>query len=200
MSLTFHRGTYRIHVQGSSYNPLARRALWPATKTGGSTNTGNRQGRQWGQAHQSQGQTCIFLNKAGSPTDSSVICDVCSTNKDLQYGDGSSTWCCYPCSTKYHKFCADPATVDAGVLGWLLVVVLFAPIRGGSLGICFVCWMLLRHCTEALVHSTHPREAAASSYLAIIFGRIASGVARFLRSTAEPMQHPHQCWCWCRLW
>ena len=81
----------------------------------------------------------------------------------------------------------------SGVLGWLLVVVLFAPIRGGSLGICFVCWMLLRHSTEALVYSNHPRAAAASSYLAIIFGRIASGVPWFLRSTAEPMQHPHQC-------
>ena len=87
-----------------------------------------------------------------------------------------------------------------GVLGWLLVVVLFAPIRGGSLGICFVCWMLLRHCTEALVYSNHPRAAAASSYLAIIFGRIASGLPWFLRSTAEPMQHPHQCWSWCRPW
>ena len=29
------------------------------------------------------------------------------------------------------------------------------------------------HGTEALVYSNHPREAAASSYLAIIFGRIA---------------------------
>ena len=91
-------------------------------------------------------------------------------------------------------------TYVGGVLGWLLVVVLFAPIRGGSLGICFVCWMLLRHCTEALVYSNHPRAAAASSYLAIIFGRIASGVPWFLRSTAEPMQHPHQCWRWCRPW
>ena len=54
---------------------------------------------------------------------------------------------------------------------------------------CFV-----RHRTEALVYSNHPRAAAASSYLAIIFGRIASGVPWFLRSTAEPMQHPHQCW------
>ena len=87
-----------------------------------------------------------------------------------------------------------------GLLGWLLVVVLLAPIRGGSLGICFVCWMLLRHCTEALVYSNHPRAAAASSYLALIFGRIASGVPWFLRSTAEPMQHPHQCWRWCRPW
>ena len=51
----------------------------------------------------------------------------------------------------------------------------------------------VRHCTEALVYSNHPRAAAASSYLAIIFGRIASGVPWFLRSTAEPMQHPHQC-------
>ena len=31
------------------------------------------------------------------------------------------------------------------------------------------------HGTEALVCSNHPREAAASSYVAIIFGQIASG-------------------------
>ena len=39
------------------------------------------------------------------------------------------------------------------------------------------------------VYSNHPRAAAASSYLAIIFGRIASGVPWLLRSTAKPMQH-----------
>ena len=38
----------------------------------------------------------------------------------------------------------------------------------------------VRHGTEALVYSNHPREAAASSYPAIIFGRIASGVPWFL--------------------
>ena len=53
---------------------------------------------------------------------------------------------------------------------------------------------------EALVFSNHPREAAASSYLATIFGRIASGVPWFLRLTAELMQHPHQCRSWCRPW
>ena len=42
----------------------------------------------------------------------------------------------------------------------------------------------LWHGTEALVYSNHPREAAASSYLAISFGRIASGIPWFLRSTA----------------
>ena len=101
----------------------------------------------------------------------------------------------WPAITQYWVWVyrADWDCIPVGVLGWLLVVVLFAPIRGGSLGICFVCWMLLRHCTEALVYSNHPRAAAASSYLAIIFGRIASGVPWFLRSTAEPMQHPHQC-------
>ena len=93
---------------------------------------------------------------------------------------------------KHHRY--------AGVLGWLLVVILFAPIRGGSLGICFVCYMLYTALSEALIYSNHPRAAAASSYLAIIFGRIASGVPWFLRSTAEPMQHPHQCWRWCRPW
>ena len=45
----------------------------------------------------------------------------------------------------------------------------------------------VRHCTEALVYSNHPRAAAASSYLAIIFRRIASGVPCFLRS------HRSQC-------
>ena len=34
----------------------------------------------------------------------------------------------------------------------------------------------VRHGTEALVYSNHPRDVAASSFLAIIFGRIASGV------------------------
>ena len=44
----------------------------------------------------------------------------------------------------------------------------------------------VQHDKEALVYSNHPREAAASSYLAIIFGRIASGVPWFLRSTVMP--------------
>ena len=51
------------------------------------------------------------------------------------------------------------------------------------------------HGTEALVYSNNPREAAASSYLAIIFGHIASGVSWVLRSTAVLMQLSHQCWC-----
>ena len=42
----------------------------------------------------------------------------------------------------------------------------------------------VRHGTEALIYSHYPREAAASSYLAIIFGRIASGIPWFLHSTA----------------
>ena len=48
------------------------------------------------------------------------------------------------------------------------------------------------HGTKALVYSNHPREAAAFLYLAIIFGRIASGVPWFLRSTAVLMQLSHQ--------
>ena len=51
--------------------------------------------------------------------------------------------------------------------------------------------------TEALVYSNHSRKAAASSYLAIIIGRIASGVPWFIRSTAVLMQLSHQCWRWC---
>ena len=45
----------------------------------------------------------------------------------------------------------------------------FRPLRGGSSGICSVC--CVRHCTEALVYSNHPRAAAASSYMTIIFGQ-----------------------------
>ena len=45
--------------------------------------------------------------------------------------------------------------------------------------------------TEALVYRNHPREAAASTYLARIFGRIASGVPWFRRSTAVLMQLPY---------
>ena len=56
------------------------------------------------------------------------------------------------------------------------------------------------HGTEALVYSNHPREASAFSYLAIIFGRIASGVPWFLRSSAVLMQLSYQCWRWWRLW
>ena len=35
------------------------------------------------------------------------------------------------------------------------------------------------HGMEALVYSNHPREAAASSYLAIIFGQIVNGIPWF---------------------
>ena len=71
-------------------------------------------------------------------------------------------------------------------------LVLFAPILGGSLGsvpsaACCIVWY------RALVYSNHPREAAASTYLAIIFGQNVSSVSWFLRSTAVPMQLPYQC-------
>ena len=56
------------------------------------------------------------------------------------------------------------------------------------------------HGTEALVYSNHPREAAASSYLAINLERIASGVPWFLRLTVVLMQLSHQYWRWWRLW
>ena len=44
------------------------------------------------------------------------------------------------------------------------------------------------HDMEACVYSNHPREAAASTCLAIIFGWNPSGVPWFLRSTAVLMQ------------
>ena len=60
----------------------------------------------------------------------------------------------------------------------------FRPIRGGSQG---------SVPSVALVYINHPREAAASTSLAIIFGRIASGVPWFFRSTAVLMQRLYQC-------
>ena len=53
-----------------------------------------------------------------------------------------------------------------GILGWLLVVVLFAHIRGGSLGICFVCWML---CT-ALYGSTSLQQSSKGSCSLLVSG------------------------------
>ena len=58
------------------------------------------------------------------------------------------------------------STWDRGVLGWLLVVVLFAPIWGGSLGICFVCWML---CT-ALYGSTSLQQSSKGSCSLLVSG------------------------------
>ena len=56
-----------------------------------------------------------------------------------------------------------------GVLGWLLVVVFLPPPGEG------------------------PKEDAASTYLVLIFMRIAGGIPWVLRSTAVRMQLPHQC-------
>ena len=42
----------------------------------------------------------------------------------------------------------------------------------------------VQHGTEAVVYSNHPKDTAASSYLVIIFGQIASGVHSLLLSTA----------------
>ena len=52
------------------------------------------------------------------------------------------------------------------VLGWLLVVVLFAPIRGGSLGSSFICWML---CT-ALYGSTSLQQSSKGSCSLLVSG------------------------------
>ena len=43
---------------------------------------------------------------------------------------------------------------------------------------------------EALVHSDYSREAASSTCLTIIFGRIANGIPWFLRSTAGTGDYP----------
>ena len=46
------------------------------------------------------------------------------------------------------------------------------------------------HGTEALGYSNHPTEAAAFSYLAIIFGRIASGVFDIRSLTWDEWSYP----------
>ena len=48
----------------------------------------------------------------------------------------------------------------------------------------------LQHGKEALVYSNHPREAAPSTSLAMILGRIVSGIPWLLRSTTVLMQLP----------
>ena len=50
----------------------------------------------------------------------------------------------------------------------------FCPHPGSVIRDLFRQLHAVRHCKEALVYSNHPREAAASSYLAIIFGQIVS--------------------------
>ena len=77
---------------------------------------------------------------------------------------------------------------------------IFAPHLGRVTCDLFPLLHAVRHGTEALVYSDYPRAAAASSYLTIIFGRIASGLPWRLRSTAVPMQLPRQCRHWCRPW
>ena len=69
----------------------------------------------------------------------------------------------------------------------------FHPYPGRVISDLFRQLHVLWHGTEAPVYSNHPRGAAASSYLAIIFGRIVSGVPWFLRSYEVLMQLAHQC-------
>ena len=66
----------------------------------------------------------------------------------------------------YREDWAGGMFLDSGVLGWSLVVVLSAPIWGGSLGICSVCWML---CT-ALYESTNLQQSSKGSCSLLIFG------------------------------
>ena len=74
----------------------------------------------------------------------------------------------------------------------------FRPHAGRVIRDLFRLLHAVRHGTEALVYNNHTRESTASSYLAIIFRRIASGVPWFLHLTAVPM--PMQCRSWCRPW
>ena len=68
----------------------------------------------------------------------------------------------------WHKMNTDIANWCryCGVLGWLLVVVLFTAIWGGSLGFCSVCWML---CT-ALYGSTSLQQSSKGSCILLVSG------------------------------
>ena len=80
------------------------------------------------------------------------------------------------------------------VVGWLLVVVRFAqPGGGGVIGDLFRMLHAVRHGTEALVHSDHPREAATSTCLVIIFVYIGSDVPLLFCSAAVLMQLLYRC-------
>ena len=69
-----------------------------------------------------------------------------------------------------------------------------------SLGICSVSWML---CT-ALYESTSLQQSSKDNCSLFISGHNLRADCQwlpwFLCSTAEPMQHPHQCWRWCTPW
>ena len=69
----------------------------------------------------------------------------------------------------------------------------FVPHPGWVIRDLFHLLNAVSHHTEALIYSNYPREATASSYLAIIFVRIASGVSWFLCPTEVPMQLLYQC-------
>ena len=58
------------------------------------------------------------------------------------YQSASTCICLMYINIKYSVIWVIMITILTGVLGWLLVVVLFAPVRGGSLGICSVSCML----------------------------------------------------------
>ena len=61
----------------------------------------------------------------------------------------------------------------------------------------------LTMCT-ALYGSTSLQQSSKGSCSLLVSGLnlrgIASGIPWILRTTVEPMQHPHQCWRWCRPW
>ena len=107
----------------------------------------------------------------------------------------SSRACCCP-----ELFCGSPRHRKMWGTGMIASSSTFCPHPGRVIRDLFRQLHAVWHGTEALVYSNHPREAAASSYLAIIFGRIASGVPWLLCSTAVLMQLSHKCWRWCRLW
>ena len=121
------------------------------------------------------------------------------------YSNETLTHCCFNASPTSATLAQLQTNIGGvynvlGGTGMIASSTTFRPHPGRVIRDLFRLLNAVLHCTKVLVYSNHQREAAASSYLAIIFRRYASGVPWFLRLTTEPMQHTHQCRRWCRPW
>ena len=101
-----------------------------------------------------------------------------STCRPTVYTEGLYTWPMHAHSEDDRRF-----NISKGA-GMIASSSTFSPHPGMVIRDLFHQLHAIHHGTETLVSSNHPKEAAASPYLAIIFGRIASCIPWFLHSTA----------------
>ena len=114
LSLTFHRTTHRIHVQGSSYllwleehhRILQHKVEALAHQAGKAIKKAKRTSRNFSR----RSKTSKYL---GDKEPRSTLLDSCDTcNTPLMDGDNGGRWCCYLCGASYHGLCAEPASCD----------------------------------------------------------------------------------------